>query len=135
MSGTWTFRLSLCMKLKLDENLGRAAARLLAEAGLDVASVPSQNLQGAEDPSLISICQRKGRCLVTLDLDFSNTLLFPPGQYSGIAVLRPRAKPSHQDLLECVGTLARALKKEDIVGRLWIVEAHRVRVHREPNIE
>jgi len=30
----------------------------------------------------------KNRCIVTLDLDFLNPLVFPPEDYSGIAVLR-----------------------------------------------
>jgi predicted nuclease of predicted toxin-antitoxin system len=118
------------MKVKLDENLGDAALRILTEAGHEVATVAQQGLQGAGDADVIVACQKERLCLVTLDLGFSDILLFPPRLYSGIAVLRPRAKPSHQDVLVCVQTLATALKQELIVGQLWIAEANRVRIHR-----
>ncbi len=123
------------MKLKLDENLGNAAVRILTHAGHDVATTIQQGLQGAEDTDIISICQNERLCLVTLDLGFSNTLLFPPTLYSGIAVLRPRTKPSHPHVLACVETLSKALHHESIAGKLWIVEANRVRIHRASEAE
>lgn len=118
------------MKLKLDENLGRSAARVLAEAGHEVLTVAQQELQSAEDFELAAVCRRESLCLVTLDLGFSNPLVFPPRQYPGIAVLRPRARPSHAGVVACVRTLARALERDRIAGSLWIAEASRVRIHR-----
>jgi predicted nuclease of predicted toxin-antitoxin system len=118
------------MKVKLDENLGSAAVRILTEAGHEVATIAQEGLQGAEDSEVIATCQKERLCLVTLDLGFSDILLFPPRLYSGIAVLRPRAKPTYKDILMCVQALARALKQELIVGQLWIAEANRIRIHR-----
>jgi hypothetical protein len=40
------------------------------------------------DDNLIGVCRDEARVLVTLDLDFSNVLRFPPALYMGIAVLR-----------------------------------------------
>jgi predicted nuclease of predicted toxin-antitoxin system len=119
------------VKLKLDENLGRRGREILADAGHDVSTVAEQNLTGSEDPDLIAHCGAEGRCLVTLDLDFSNPLVFLPSRYAGIAVLRLPQKPSHADLLNLVQTLAEALKHEEIVGRLWIVERGRIRIYQE----
>jgi predicted nuclease of predicted toxin-antitoxin system len=82
------------MKLKLDENLGGGAFRYLKQVGYDVSSVVLQNLCGADDHSLIDVCTSEGRCLVTLDLDFSNPLQFPPASYAGIIVLRLPKQPS-----------------------------------------
>lgn len=64
------------MKLKLDENLGQAAVKLLKKAGHDVATVVEQKLSSASDHHLIQVCKEEDRCLVTLDLDFSNPLVF-----------------------------------------------------------
>ena len=75
------------MKIKLDENLGQRGADLFRTAGHDVATVPDQKLTSAPDHDVIAACHAEQRCLVTLDLDFSNPLRFPPWDFSGIEVL------------------------------------------------
>jgi len=76
------------MKFKLDENIGQRGKQLFIDAGFDVSTVVEQKLTGAPDSELIMVCQQEKRCLVTLDLDFSNPLNYQPSPYSGIAVLR-----------------------------------------------
>ena len=115
------------MRLKLDENLGGTAAALLRSGGHEVATVPGQGLSKATDREVIAACQSERRCLVTLDLDFGNPLLFDPAEYAGIAVLRLPARISHQDLLEACNTLIAGLTKRDIAGKLWIVRRGRIR--------
>lgn len=117
------------MRLKLDENLGRSARDELARAGHDVATVPEQQLASATDDLLIERCRAEGRALVTLDLDYANPLRFPPERYPGVAVLRPPPRVSAEVLVALVRTLAGALVKESIAGKLWIVEAGRIRIH------
>jgi hypothetical protein len=115
------------MKLKLDENLGQRGAEVFRAAGHEVATVAEQNLTGTGDASLIAICRDEQRCLVTLDLDFSNPLLFPPWDYHGIAVLRLPRRLTEVDRLAACHTLVQGLASRDIVGRLWIVQRGRIR--------
>ncbi len=123
------------MKVKLDENLGRQAAELFVKAGHDAATVASEGLRSAADHDLIEACRREGRCLVTLDLDFSNPLLFKPSDYAGIAVLRLPRKPDPDDLLAAVKALLAGLVNEKIDGRLWIVQKGRIREYQEQTPE
>jgi predicted nuclease of predicted toxin-antitoxin system len=120
------------MKIKLDENIGNRGKLLFAEAGHEVATIVEENLQAASDLTLIGVCQQEQRCLVTLDLDFSNPLRFDPSQYAGIAVLRLPNRTSHQDLLNAIATLIAAFQREEIYGKLWIVRQGRIRVY-QPN--
>ncbi len=115
------------MKLKLDENLGRRAATALEDAGHDVRTVADQAMTSASDADLIEQCSTEGRCLVTLDLDFSNPLQFDPSGYHGIAVLRLPGPASTDGVLFLLDTLDQALGRGDIDGKLWIVEPGRVR--------
>lgn len=83
------------MRFKIDENLPVDAAELLRAAGHEADMVHDEHLSGHPDPDIAATCQREQLVLVTLDLDFSDIRAYPPGNYFGIVVLRPRsqAKP------------------------------------------
>ncbi len=117
------------MRIKLDENLGERGRRLLTQAGHDVATTRDEQLAGAADATLIRQCGLEGRCLVTLDLDFANPLVFPPEQYAGIVVLRLPPRPALAHLEACVRTLIRGLRRNELLGKLWIAEVDRIREH------
>ena len=119
------------MKLKLDENLGARGAEILHRAGHDVATVPDQRLCAASDRALIAACAAEKRCLVTLDLDFANPLLFKPSDYGGIAVLRLPAQASAEHLFSAIRVLAQGLDRAEIAGKLWIVETQHIREYQE----
>jgi hypothetical protein len=122
------------VRLKLDENLGNLGAELLTQAGHEVATVFEEGLRSAEDRRVIDVCRTEGRCLVTLDLDFGNPLLFNPADYAGIAVLRLPARPEPEDLFGAVRTLIGGLERENIGGKLWVVQRGRIREY-EPEEE
>jgi predicted nuclease of predicted toxin-antitoxin system len=115
------------MLIKLDENLGERGRGMMSAAGHDVATVADEGLAGADDPRVIEVCAAEHRCLVTLDLDFSNPFVFPPEQFAGIAVLRLPRRVTPDNLYATLGTLISALAQQPIEGKLWIVEGHRIR--------
>jgi len=121
------------VKLKLDENLGRRCIEMLRAAGHDVATVFDQHMTSAPDDDLIKACAAEGRALVTLDLDFSNPLVYPPAQYAGIAVLRLPPKFSQSHLSTVTQTLIDALRREELTGKLWSVEIGRIRIYQPPD--
>ncbi|HXC01009.1 MAG TPA: DUF5615 family PIN-like protein [Opitutaceae bacterium] len=122
------------MRLKLDENLGAFGRDLLLARGHDVATVHEQNLSAADDHAVLAACTAENRALVTLDLDFSNPLSYPPKNHAGVAVLRLPHKSAAADLLDLMRTLADGLEKEPLHQKLWIVEKGRIRVY-QPEVE
>ena len=119
------------MRLKLDEGLGRAAADILRASEHAVATVPDEGLTSATDREILKTCQSEARCLVTLDIEFGNPLLFKPSEYLGIAVPRLPAKATPKDLHQTLQSLAAGPAKNPIDGRLWIVQGRRIREYEE----
>jgi len=97
------------MRIKLDENLCTRGANLFRQAGHDVATVADQRLSSTPDTALIDVCRAEGRCLVMLDMNFGNPLIFAPERYAGVAVLGLPPRPTDRDIWDACRTLARGL--------------------------
>lgn len=115
------------MKFKLDENLSPSLAEMFTAGGHDAHSVAQQALGGQPDARVIEVCSREQRALVTLDLDFSNILAYPPAKFAGIVVLR-LADQAHVTVEAAMRRLLELLGSEPLAGRLWIVEDRCIRI-------
>lgn len=117
------------LRFKVDENLPKEVAALLAAHGHDAFTVAEQRHAGAADSELSAICKAEARILVTLDLDFSNIRVYPPEEHPGIIVLR---LDSHDKdtVLSAVTRVLPLFAVEPLTARLWIVEPGRVRIWR-----
>lgn len=115
------------MKFKIDENLPVGAARLLREHAFDADTVLEESLGGQPDSVIAAACQREYRILVTLDTDFCDMRRYPPSNFQGLVVLRL----DRHDKAHVLGVLQRLIglfTKENLQGRLWIVEESRLRI-------
>ena len=77
------------MRCKIDEHLPLEIKDLLVQHQHDSVMVAEQGMAGCIDPDLAQVCQKEGRALLTLDLDFSDIRTYPPEDYHGIVVFRP----------------------------------------------
>ncbi len=123
------------MKFKLDENFGSRAAKPLISEGHDAHTVHEERLSGAIDQSIFEVYIQEKRCLLTLDLDFTDVTRFPPHLGAGIAVLRTPQNPTIQMIEFLVKSMLRLLETESITGMLWIVEPSRIRIHESTSTE
>ncbi|MGH7492567.1 MAG: DUF5615 family PIN-like protein [bacterium] len=119
------------MKFKLDENFGKRTQHLFKASGHETQTVREEGLQGSPDQTLFRHCLREQRCLVTLDLDFTDVTRFPPQQTAGIAVVRIPQNPSLPVLENLVQQLLHMLTLSSIDGQLWIIEAGRIRIYQK----
>ena len=115
------------LRLKLDENLPRRALAVARERGHDVETAESEGLLGAADKQIEAVCVAEDRILVTLDLDFADVRVYPPGQLPGTMVLRPAAQGASQIVHLLQAALALA-EREPPRGQLWLVEPGQVRI-------
>lgn len=108
------------MSFKIDENLPAEAAGILRCIGFDADTVADENLSGAKDETVATASGSEGRILVTLDLDFANIRAYPPGEHTGIIVLRVK-RQDRATVLAYLRRLATALMRRNPSGELWIV--------------
>lgn len=118
------------MKFKVDENLPAEFKEILDEAGHFADTVPSENLAGAEDATVATVCVRENRILITLDLDFADIRSYPPESFPGFVVLRP-AKQDKPSLIKLLGSFLPLFSIETLENRLWIVDESGVRIRGE----
>jgi len=123
------------MKFKLDENFGIRTQQIFRTQGHDVLTVRDQNLQGCSDHRLYEVCRAEQRCLVTLDLDFSDVLRFPPQQAHGVVVIRVPRNPTLPLLERLIQQFLKTLETMPVDKKLWIVETGRIRVHQAEDPE
>ncbi|MFZ5908770.1 MAG: DUF5615 family PIN-like protein [Chloroflexota bacterium] len=117
------------MKFKLDENFGRRTVDLFEEAGYDVHTIRDENMAGASDAQVYDRCIKEQRCLVTLDLDFSDVTRYQAHNTGGIIVIRLPRNPSLEALQTLVRQCLQTLEQTAANGQLWIVEPGRIRIH------
>lgn len=117
------------MKFKLDENFGIRTQKLFHAAGHDAQTIRDQRLQGCSDHHLYEVCRAEQRCLVTLDMDFTDVTRFPPANSNGIVVIRVPRNPSIMLLEQLIQQFLQTLTQLPIKNRLWIVEVGRIRIH------
>jgi len=115
------------VRFKLDENFPRRAVESLEQAGHEILTVTEENLAGADDRRVIGAARTEKRCLITLDLEFANPLVFDPSQHMGIVVVRLPPSASFQDLVRGMETLVRGLGDARLEGKLWIIDRGRIR--------
>ena len=120
------------LRFKLDENADPRWREPLVQLGYTVSTVAEESLQGAADEVLAEVCQKEELCLITADLDFAQILDYPPEKYAGLIILR-HPRPTLTGMARLVRQIAVApSSNESPVGRLWIVEPGRIRIH-EPS--
>jgi predicted nuclease of predicted toxin-antitoxin system len=115
------------MRFKLDENLDVGLAVWLESIGHDAKTIRDEQMSGASDEHVFAAAMTEARYLVTLDLDFSDPLRFPPSNATGTLVLRVpvRSLPMIRLLLQQAIAHAAVNSPE---RQIWIVEPGRIRI-------
>jgi predicted nuclease of predicted toxin-antitoxin system len=116
------------MRFLLDANMPRSALRVLRAAGHEAAHVRDLAMGRATDDQIDLHAQATEAILVTRDLDFADTRVYPPETAPGRLVLRVADSDTAEAIAEL---LERFLALPDLVaqipGHLVVLEQDRVR--------
>lgn len=118
------------VKFKLDEHFGKRLKSIFLNSGYDAETVRDENLQGVPDIDLFDVCKKESRCLITLDLDFSDVIRFSPWGTGGIVILRPRKRITVKELENLTLLLLKFIESNPVKNQLWVVEKNKIRIHK-----
>ncbi len=88
------------MKFKIDENLSESTKRLILERSFDCHSVHDEGISGGPDTTLLDLCRQENRHLLTLDLDFTDIVRYPPKEHESSSYVSP-LKVLRQSINDC----------------------------------
>jgi predicted nuclease of predicted toxin-antitoxin system len=118
-------------QVKIDEDLPRQIADLVAARGYDAATVIGQAWQGVSDDELWPRVQDEGRWLITADKGFADLRLHPAGSHAGVILLRA-PEESRRAYLELAAIAVDRLKLDELAGAVVVVTYRGVRIRRAP---
>jgi predicted nuclease of predicted toxin-antitoxin system len=118
------------LRLFCDQCVSREVTELLRDAGHAVFVLRDHLPLRSLDPEVIAKAQKLKCLLVSLNGDFSDIITYPPSDYGGILAIQlhnhPEVIPAL--LVRLNKFLAQHPKQEYYVGKLFIVEVHRIRI-------
>ena len=117
--------------VKIDEDLPRQVADLVADRGYNAATVVGQGWNGMSDDELWPRVQDEGRWLITADKGFADLRTHPAGSHAGVILLRA-PEESRRAYLELAAIALDRLKLDDLTGAVVLVTYRSVRIRRAP---
>jgi predicted nuclease of predicted toxin-antitoxin system len=118
------------LKLFADQCVPGSVIQTLRNAGCEVFVLKDHIPTDSADPVVISKAQGLDSILISLDGDFADIVNYPPKQYKGIIALQIRNHPEiiPQLMLRLTDYLSNNQDMDHYIGKLFLVEAHRIRV-------
>jgi predicted nuclease of predicted toxin-antitoxin system len=114
----------------IDQCVPRSVSKSLRDAGHTVDLLRSHLPINASDPDVIKCAQMLEAVLITLNGDFSDIINYPPTLFGGIVALQVRNHPEALPaiVMRLLTHLREHPKTEHWDGKLFLVEAHRIRI-------
>jgi predicted nuclease of predicted toxin-antitoxin system len=117
------------MRIKVDEDLPRAAVRMLRDRGHEAAGVVKQGMGGWKDPPLWQAVQSEQRFLVTADKGFADIRFHPPGSHAGVLLLRPD-EDGIRPVIELLERVLASYDLETLARTVTVVTPRGIRIRR-----
>jgi predicted nuclease of predicted toxin-antitoxin system len=114
------------MKFLLDANIPYSAMEVFP-ADIEVVHVRDVSLESATDRAIGEWAKDNRAIIVTRDLDFANTVAFPPEQYYGMVILRLHSSAGIDQIQKRLEKMLAESGKNMFAGAVVIVEENRLR--------
>jgi predicted nuclease of predicted toxin-antitoxin system len=119
----------MMMRVKVDEDLPRAAVQTLLDRGYEAVSVVEQQMGGWKDPALWQAVQAEQRFLVTADKGVADIRVHPPGTHAGVLLLRPD-QDGIRPVIELLELVLASYNLEALARTVTVVTPRGIRIRR-----
>ena len=82
------------------------------------------------DPEIFNLAQTSSRIIISMDKDFTNILLYPPGEHYGIIVVKLYGLKVNHATQIFLRSLS-ALTENDLQGNIVIIDRNKIRIRKE----
>ena len=103
------------LRFLLDENIPKSIMNFLKSKKISVEYVP----KGAKNSRVAEITKERKAVLITRDLDFANTIAYPPEKFYGIIVLQIHP-PKSELLIKALSNFMEEI--DDFKGKLFVID-------------
>ena len=117
------------MRIKVDEDLPKAAVQMLRAIGYEASSVVEQGMGGWKDPALWQAIQAESRFLVTADKGFGDARIYAPGTHAGVLLLRPD-DAGIRPIIELLEQVLANYSLETLASTVTVVTPRSIRIRR-----
>lgn len=118
------------MKFFLDTNIPYSALEIFEELKLEAVHSRDAGLSKADDKEIMNYAVKNERILVTKDLGFSNTTIFPPESHHGLVVLRFPSFFKASQFVKSLKDFLISINVNDIEKAIVIVKLGRYRIRK-----
>lgn len=123
------------MDFFLDENLPLSLVDALGEQGFEVSHVRLAGMTGAEDEEIAEHAKDREAVLITKDLEFGSSILYPEGSHHGLLIVRLPHDFGADKLVENTENFIAKNNLSELEGRITVLELDRKRVRPLPGEE
>ena len=118
------------MKFFLDANMPRSSLKLFEELGIGVIYSRDVGLGNVEDKEIFEYAIRNKCILVTKDLEFGDSHLFPLESILGVIILRLPYYFTASQISNCLKDFLSLIDLSELKGSITIVKLGRFRMRR-----
>ena len=120
----------MALRFFLDHCVANSVGAALAAGGHEVHRLRDHLPTDSSDPVVIAKAQQLDAILVSLNGDFADIVSYPPSNFKGIVSLQLRNHPeiTKQVVERLKAYLAANPATDNYVGKLFLVEPHRIRI-------
>jgi predicted nuclease of predicted toxin-antitoxin system len=120
----------MTLRFFADQCVPNLVITALRGAGHEVLCLRDHIRPDSPDPAVIAAAQELTAVLVSLDGDFADIVTYPPSRYKGIVAFQVHNHP--EAIPHLIARLNAYLSQHpetgDYDGKLFLVEAHRIRI-------